>query len=147
MHKCQRLSQVFPMLVYSWVSPLWFRALHMLTEYKVTGTSPLHSTQAACLLIVIHINTHSGMFVDRHTYSYHTGVFIDSYIFICILACSLILYIFIPYWMFVVIHNAYDNCNYCTRPKIGWVQRSFIVVTFYYVIETVHMHACSIVLV
>ena len=28
-------SEVFPMLVYSWVSPLWFRALHMKNEYTL----------------------------------------------------------------------------------------------------------------
>ena len=32
-----------------------FLSACMLTEYKVTGTSPLHSAQAACSLIVIHI--------------------------------------------------------------------------------------------
>ena len=62
----------------------------MLTEYKVTDTSPLHSAQAACSLIVIHIHTHTvyvvmihthtGVFVD-HTYSYHNYcMFVGSYI-------------------------------------------------------------------
>ena len=63
----------------------------MLTEYKVTGTSPLHSAQAACSLIVIHIHMrtvfvvihihmHTGVFID-HTYSYRNYcMFVGSHI-------------------------------------------------------------------
>ena len=42
-------------LKYTHDSSTAFLSACMLTEYKVTGTSPLHSAQAACLLIVIHI--------------------------------------------------------------------------------------------
>ena len=42
-------------LKYTHDSSTAFLSACMLTEYKVTGTSPLHSAQAACSLIVIHI--------------------------------------------------------------------------------------------
>ena len=42
-------------LKYTHDSSIAFLSACMLTEYKVTGTSPLHSAQAACSLIVIHI--------------------------------------------------------------------------------------------
>ena len=42
-------------LKYTHDSSTAFFSACMLTEYKVTGTSPLHSAQAACSLIVIHI--------------------------------------------------------------------------------------------
>ena len=42
-------------LKYTHYSSTAFLSACMLTEYKVTGTSPLHSAQAACSLIVIHI--------------------------------------------------------------------------------------------
>ena len=43
-------------LKYTHDSSTAFLSACMLTEYKVTGTSPLHSAQAACLLMVIHIH-------------------------------------------------------------------------------------------
>ena len=68
-----------------------------------------------CSLIVVHIHMH---YVCCHTYSYHT-------------MCS-----------FTFIHNAStiaitspQKNDLCTQPKIGRVQRSFIVVTFYYAIK------------
>ena len=42
-------------LKYTHDSSTAFLSACMLTEYKVTGISPLHSAQAACSLIVIHI--------------------------------------------------------------------------------------------
>ena len=42
-------------LKYTHDSSTVFLSACMLTEYKVTGTSPLHSAQAAYSLIVIHI--------------------------------------------------------------------------------------------
>ena len=42
-------------LKYTHDSSSAFLSACMLSEYKVTGTSPLHSAQAACSLIVIHI--------------------------------------------------------------------------------------------
>ena len=41
-------------LKYTHDSSTAFLSACMLTEYKVTGTSPLHSAQAACSLIVIY---------------------------------------------------------------------------------------------
>ena len=43
-------------LKYTHDSSTAFLSACMLTEYKVTGTSPLHSAQAACSLMVIHIH-------------------------------------------------------------------------------------------
>ena len=42
-------------LKYTHDSSTAFLSACTVTEYKVTGTSPLHSAQAACSLIVIHI--------------------------------------------------------------------------------------------
>ena len=52
-------------LKYTHDSSTAFLSACMLTEYKVTGTSPLHSAQAACSLIVIHKYTHTVI----HKYS------------------------------------------------------------------------------
>ena len=50
-----------------------FLSAYWLTEYKVTGTSPLHSAQAACSLSYIYIRI---LCVHCHAYS-HTVVFVD----------------------------------------------------------------------
>ena len=87
-------------LKYTHDSLTGFLSAYMLTEYKVTGISLLHSAQAAYSLIVIHIHKHTWL-----------------------------LYIFIAYCVFVVIHihtiwtsfihmhGASYNCNYITSKE------------------------------
>ena len=111
----------------------------MLTEYKVTSTSPPHSAQAACSLIVIHIHTHTTCsLIVIHTNNTYSYVFIDIHTHT---TCSL---------TSCIIHQP-NNYNYITseewplhltedRPGTKVIQCGDILLRH----KMVHMHACEI---
>ena len=128
----------------SWTA---FLSTYMLTEYKVTGTSPLHSAQAACSLIVIHIHTHTAcslivIQIDTntacsliHTYSY-VSIDIHTHTMCSLTSC--------------IIHQP-NNYNYITseewplhptedRPGTKVIHCGDILLHH----KTVHVHACEI---